>query len=43
VLENLQKKVNSDAFNIVMLDVEENDVPVFDIKQVPLIKLYSTR
>jgi hypothetical protein len=43
VLENLLKKVNSDTFNIVMLDVEENDVPVFDIKQVPTIKLYSTR
>ena len=29
-----------DSFSIVMLDVEENDIPMFDVKKVPLIKLY---
>jgi hypothetical protein len=43
LLEALLKKVNSDTFNVVMLDVEENDIPVFDVKQVPLIKLYTIR
>jgi hypothetical protein len=35
--------VNLDIFNIVMLDVEENDIPVFDVKQVPIIQLYTIR
>jgi len=43
ILETVQKKINIETFNIVMLDVEENDIPVFDVKQVPLIKLYTIR
>jgi hypothetical protein len=35
--------MNPETFIIFMLDVEENDIPVSDIKQVPIIKLYSIR